>query len=95
MMFLKVESPSGTNSNVKNVMFHAGIFKQSQELCRMCLTDIYPSEDRSKILGNFNAISSLGFIVGPIIGGHFADLHSGYVLNALTTASVFILCGGK
>ena len=35
------------------------------------LTDVTLVEERSKIYGAFNAWSSMGFIIGPMIGGNY------------------------
>ncbi|XP_068208413.1 major facilitator superfamily domain-containing protein 9-like [Palaemon carinicauda] len=47
----------------------AGVFKHSQTLCRALLADVTTPEDRSRVFGVFNATSSMGFIVGPMLGG--------------------------
>lgn len=49
--------------------FFAGIFKHSQTVCRALLADITPPEERSQVFGTFNALSSMGFIIGPMLGG--------------------------
>lgn len=47
----------------------SGVFKHSQTLCRALLADITPPQERSQVFGTFNASSSIGFIVGPMLGG--------------------------
>lgn len=46
-----------------------GVFKHSQTMCRAVLVDITRIQDRSQVFGTFNATSSMGFIVGPMLGG--------------------------
>nr|XP_045622913.1 major facilitator superfamily domain-containing protein 9-like isoform X3 [Procambarus clarkii] len=46
----------------------AGIFKHSQTICRALLADITSPEERSQVFGTFNAASSIGFIIGPMLG---------------------------
>ncbi|MPC18134.1 Major facilitator superfamily domain-containing protein 9 [Portunus trituberculatus] len=46
----------------------AGVFKHSQTMCRAVLVDITLVQDRSHVFGTFNATSSMGFIVGPMLG---------------------------
>lgn len=46
-----------------------GVFKHSQTMCRAVLVDITQAQDRSQVFGTFNATSSMGFIVGPMLGG--------------------------
>ena len=59
------------------------------------ITDVVPEKKRAQCLGRFNAISSVGFIVGPTIGGHIADLPGGFYLCGAMTAAVFGLCAGE
>lgn len=46
----------------------AGLFKHSQTVCRALLADITSPEERSQTFGTFNAASSIGFIIGPMLG---------------------------
>ncbi|KAK3706877.1 hypothetical protein QZH41_018439 [Actinostola sp. cb2023] len=55
-----------------------GIFKQTQGLCKVSLADITPAIERPKVFGYFNSISSLGFVVGPLIGGHIGMTEYGF-----------------
>ena len=50
----------------------AGVFKHSQTFCKALLCDdgVTSGVARSAALARFNGASSVGFIVGPIIGGH-------------------------
>lgn len=53
--------------------------------------DISTPEQRPSMLGYFNAISSAGFIVGPLLSGYLADLDPTFHLSLLTGASVYAL----
>ncbi|XP_076059842.1 major facilitator superfamily domain-containing protein 9-like isoform X3 [Oratosquilla oratoria] len=46
----------------------AGIFKHSQTIARALLADITPEKEHSLMFGRFNAASSMGFIIGPMLG---------------------------
>ncbi len=72
-----------------------GMFKYSQELSRGYQSDNVPKSQHSLVFGRFNAASQIGFIIGPIIGGHIADLPGGFYLCALATTSIFILMWGR
>ncbi|XP_033122409.1 major facilitator superfamily domain-containing protein 9-like isoform X1 [Anneissia japonica] len=50
-----------------------GIVKQTQSLAKSYLADITPKNQRAAIFGRYNAISTAGFIVGPVIGGYIAE----------------------
>ncbi|KAK4288299.1 hypothetical protein Pmani_038665 [Petrolisthes manimaculis] len=69
----------------------AGTFKHSQTICRALLADVTTSEDRSRVFGTFNATSSMGFIVGPMLGGHLSELHNGFALVCNLGAAIFII----
>ncbi|XP_022252012.1 major facilitator superfamily domain-containing protein 9-like isoform X2 [Limulus polyphemus] len=72
----------------------AGLFKHTQTLCRAYLADVSLPDTESGVFGRFNAMSSLGFIVGPTIGGHLAETPHGFFWVCTIGASVFLLCGG-
>ncbi|XP_037079213.1 major facilitator superfamily domain-containing protein 9-like [Pollicipes pollicipes] len=67
----------------------SGSFKHTQTLCRTLLVDLRPPSERQTAIGWFNAVSSMGFIVGPPIGGHLAELDGGFRLVTLLCASLF------
>ena len=51
----------------------SGLFKHSQDLSRGVLAQHIPGEQRATAFGRFNSASSIGFILGPVIGGHLAE----------------------
>jgi MFS-type transporter involved in bile tolerance (Atg22 family) len=69
----------------------AGLFKHSQELSRAYLGDITPRSQHSRVYGHFNSMSNIGFIIGPIIGGHIVDGLGGFNAVALATAASFLV----
>ncbi|XP_064077840.1 major facilitator superfamily domain-containing protein 9-like isoform X3 [Macrobrachium nipponense] len=69
----------------------AGVFKHSQTLCRAVLADVTPPEDRSRVFGIFNATSSMGFIVGPMLGGHLSELKDGFSIVCNLGAVFFLV----
>ncbi|BFZ09264.1 hypothetical protein BsWGS_12303 [Bradybaena similaris] len=68
--------------------FVLGCFKHSQTLTKAFLADIGSDHERSALLGNFNSFSNIGFVVGPIIGGHLAEIS--FSLAAFAAGIVFI-----
>ena len=72
-------------------MHIVGIFKHSQDLCRAQLCDSCTKEERAQVLGKFNSISSVGFVLGPILGGHIAAYQWGFNVCALMCATIFLL----
>ncbi|XP_068208073.1 major facilitator superfamily domain-containing protein 9-like isoform X5 [Palaemon carinicauda] len=69
----------------------AGVFKHSQTLCRALLADVTTPEDRSRVFGVFNATSSMGFIVGPMLGGHLSELEDGFSIVCNLGALFFVV----
>lgn len=69
----------------------AGIFKHSQSVSKTYLADVSQSVDRPKVFGNFNAVSSLGFVIGPLIGGHLAMQSNGFSKVASLTGVIFMI----
>ncbi|XP_005102128.1 major facilitator superfamily domain-containing protein 9 [Aplysia californica] len=71
--------------------FVLGCFKHSQTICKALLADSVSPEYQAEVIGNFNSFSSIGFIVGPICGGHLAETQWGFSLVAFTAGFVFLL----
>lgn len=83
-------------SKTEEALCNVGLFKHSQELSRGYLSQAAPGGAHSLVFGRFNAASSIGFIAGPIVGGHLAETRGGFSLVALCTASVFgLMLGGS
>lgn len=68
-----------------------GIFKHSQSVAKTYLSDVSPSIDHPKVFGNFNAFSSLGFVIGPLIGGHLAMQSNGFSRVTALTGCIFLI----
>lgn len=75
--------------NIINVCI--GLFKHSQELSRAYLSDITPRSQHPRVYGRFNSVSNIGFILGPIIGGHIVDGLGGFSAAALATTASFLV----
>lgn len=71
------------------------MFKHSQELGRNYLSELLPKTKHSLAFGRYNAYSSLGFILGPLVGGHIADSEAGYNTIAMVTAAIFFVSSGR
>lgn len=66
-----------------------GIFKHSISITRAYLAEITPKDQRAKVFGYFNGISSIGFIIGPLIGGHLAEMENGFFKVSIVTSAIF------
>ena len=72
-------------------MFSTGIFKHSQSVSKTYLADVSLSVNHPRVLGNFNAFSNLGFVIGPLIGGHLAMHSNGFSKVATLTGTIFMI----
>lgn len=73
----------------------AGIFKHTLSISRALLSDLVTEKERPLVLGQFNTASSVGFILGPVVGGYLTELDGGFYLTAFICSSVFVLNAGK
>ena len=73
----------------------SGIFKHTQELLRGYMAEATPKKSRVTIFGQMNAAGSIGFIVGPPIGGHMAELPGGFYIISMLSAGLFFLNFGR
>lgn len=73
----------------------AGIFKHTLSISKALLSDLVSERDRPLVMGRFNAASSVGFILGPVVGGYLAELEDGFYQTSFICASIFLLNAGK
>ncbi|XP_055005273.1 major facilitator superfamily domain-containing protein 9 isoform X2 [Boleophthalmus pectinirostris] len=68
-----------------------GLFKHSLSICRALLSDLVSESERPLVMGHFNAASSVGFILGPVVGGYLTEHDGGFYTSAFTCAAIFVL----
>ncbi|XP_025922080.1 major facilitator superfamily domain-containing protein 9 [Apteryx rowi] len=71
-----------------------GIFKHTLSISKALLSDLVSEQERPLVIGRFNAASSVGFILGPVVGGYFTELEGGFYQTSFICASIFILNAG-
>ncbi|XP_058478388.1 major facilitator superfamily domain-containing protein 9 [Solea solea] len=71
-----------------------GLFKHSLSICRALLSDLVSESERPLVMGHYNAASSVGFILGPVVGGYLTEHEGGFYMSAFTCASIFVLNAG-
>ncbi|XP_047637287.1 major facilitator superfamily domain-containing protein 9 [Phacochoerus africanus] len=87
----------GTSTNVflfALARVPVGIFKHTLSISRALLSDLVTEKERPLVLGQFNTASSVGFILGPVVGGYLTELDGGFYLTAFICSSVFVLNAG-
>jgi hypothetical protein len=81
--------------NVSFIFLSTGIFKHSQSISKSYLTEMTPRSEQSGVLGKFNGASSIGFILGPMVGGRLAETSGGFYKVTLLCTATFILNAGE
>ncbi|XP_051260080.1 major facilitator superfamily domain-containing protein 9 [Dicentrarchus labrax] len=71
-----------------------GLFKHSLSICRALLSDLVSESERPLVMGHFNAASSVGFILGPVVGGYLTEHEGGFYTSSFTCAAIFIINAG-
>ncbi|XP_066233605.1 major facilitator superfamily domain-containing protein 9 isoform X1 [Saccopteryx leptura] len=71
-----------------------GIFKHTLSISRALLSDLVPEKERPLVIGQLNTASSVGFILGPMVGGYLIELDGGFYLTCILCFSVFIFNAG-
>ncbi|XP_068124345.1 major facilitator superfamily domain-containing protein 9 isoform X3 [Hyperolius riggenbachi] len=71
-----------------------GIFKHSLSISKAFLSDLASEKERPHVMGRFNAASSMGFILGPVVGGYLAELHGGFYITSLVCTGMFLINAG-
>ncbi|XP_064800141.1 major facilitator superfamily domain-containing protein 9-like isoform X2 [Oncorhynchus masou masou] len=71
-----------------------GLFKHSLSICRAMLSDLVSAAERPLVMGHFNVASSMGFILGPVVGGYLTEHDGGFYTASFTCAAIFLLNAG-
>ncbi|XP_061698469.1 major facilitator superfamily domain-containing protein 9 isoform X2 [Syngnathoides biaculeatus] len=71
-----------------------GLFKHSLSICRALLADLVTEAERPLVMGHFNAASSVGFILGPVVGGYLTEHDGGFYTCAFSCAAIFLINAG-
>uniref|UniRef100_A0A3Q0TBQ5 Major facilitator superfamily domain containing 9 n=1 Tax=Amphilophus citrinellus TaxID=61819 RepID=A0A3Q0TBQ5_AMPCI len=67
------------------------LFKHSLSICRALLSDLVSESERPLVMGHFNAASSVGFILGPVVGGYLTEHEGGFYKSSFTCAAIFLI----
>ncbi|XP_055361038.1 major facilitator superfamily domain-containing protein 9 isoform X2 [Betta splendens] len=64
------------------------------DTCGALLSDLVSASERPLVMGHFNAASSVGFILGPVVGGYLTEHEGGFYTSSFTCAAIFIINAG-
>ncbi|XP_041663240.1 major facilitator superfamily domain-containing protein 9 isoform X2 [Cheilinus undulatus] len=70
------------------------LFKHSLSICRALLSDLVSDSERPLVMGYFNAASSVGFILGPVVGGYLTEHEGGFYTSSFMCATIFLINAG-
>lgn len=87
----------GWTSSLNTILFFRfvlGAFKHTHTLCRPIVAELVPPAFHTEMYGKISAMSGIGFMVGPAIGGHLAELDGGMFFVFQLTALLFVLNAG-
>ncbi|XP_063906039.1 major facilitator superfamily domain-containing protein 9-like [Zophobas morio] len=73
------------------IRFILGVTKHTQSICKAIITDLLPVSQRASAFGKSTAFSSLGFIIGPTLGGHLSEMTNGFTYVCALTCLLFII----
>jgi MFS family permease len=73
------------------VRFALGVTKHTQSLCKAIITDLLPPSERASAFGRSAAWGSLGFIIGPTLGGHLSEFNNGFTYVCVLTSLLFVI----
>lgn len=76
------------------IVHPSGLFKHSLSICRALLSDVVSETERPLVMGHFNAASSVGFILGPVVGGYLTEHEGGFYMSSFACAAIFLLNAG-
>ncbi|CAJ0952208.1 unnamed protein product [Ranitomeya imitator] len=71
-----------------------GIFKHSLSISKAFLSDLVSEKERPHVMGRFNSASSMGFILGPVVGGYLTELQGGFYITSVLCTCIFIVNAG-
>ncbi|XP_066433896.1 major facilitator superfamily domain-containing protein 9 [Eleutherodactylus coqui] len=71
-----------------------GIFKHSLSISKAFLSDLVSEKERPHVMGRFNSASSMGFILGPVVGGYLTELKGGFYITSFLCTCIFIINAG-
>lgn len=83
------------SDTILNIFLLTGVFKHTQTLCRTLLTDVASSRDQLEMQSRLVSFGSVGFIVGPVVGGHMAEMKNGFHYVCCIVMLLFLINFGK
>uniref|UniRef100_A0A6P7GW81 Major facilitator superfamily domain-containing protein 9-like n=1 Tax=Diabrotica virgifera virgifera TaxID=50390 RepID=A0A6P7GW81_DIAVI len=84
----------GTTNSIVFILllrFVLGVVKHTQSICKAVITDLVSPEEQNDIFGKSASVASLGFIVGPFVGGNLSELNHGFTYVCMLTGLLFII----
>jgi MFS family permease len=77
------------------LILFAGMCEHTQILCGSLLAEVTPLDKQSEVQGRLASVGGMGFIVGPVIGGHLAELNNGFQYICCVVTLIFFTNFGE
>lgn len=85
-------SAASTFALVLSLRIILGLMKHTQTICKALVADVIPIDKQPDIQGKLSAFAALGFMFGPVLGGHIvAEFSDGFRYICYMTGSLFFL----
>ncbi|KAK9679015.1 Major Facilitator Superfamily [Popillia japonica] len=68
-----------------------GFIKHTQTICKALIADSLPIEQQAAAYGQSSGYGMLGFVIGPILGGHISEMNNGFFYVCCFTSFLFVI----
>ncbi|KAI4460167.1 major facilitator superfamily domain-containing protein 10 [Holotrichia oblita] len=68
-----------------------GFIKHTQTICKALIADSLPIEQQAAAYGQSSGYGMLGFVIGPILGGHISEMNDGFFYVCCFTSFLFVI----
>uniref|UniRef100_A0A1B6DTI1 Major facilitator superfamily (MFS) profile domain-containing protein n=1 Tax=Clastoptera arizonana TaxID=38151 RepID=A0A1B6DTI1_9HEMI len=72
------------------IRFILGIMKHTQTICKTLVPELFTSEQQTEAFGMINAVTAIGFVAGPAVGGYFIETENGFQLLCTISCLIFV-----
>ncbi|KRT81506.1 membrane transporter, partial [Oryctes borbonicus] len=67
-----------------------GFIKHTQTICKALIADLLPMEKQAAAYGQSSGYGMLGFVIGPVLGGHISEMNNGFFYVCCFTSMLFV-----
>ncbi|GJQ81631.1 hypothetical protein Trydic_g8510 [Trypoxylus dichotomus] len=67
-----------------------GFIKHTQTICKALIADLLPVDKQAAAYGQSSGYGMLGFVIGPVLGGHISEMNNGFFYVCCLTSLLFV-----